>query len=55
MKKKLMNLYLGIAVIWVVMALLFQVTFVILSLSGSDLPSKIAKELTWRLDGRFSN
>jgi len=42
--------------IWVVAALIFQLFFVYLQLSGQeDLAGKIANEIEWRIDGRFKN
>lgn len=42
--------------IWVVFALLFQLFFVYLHFSGNgELESKLANEISWRIDGTFKN
>lgn len=52
------KLFLGIvylACTWVVLAMTFQTTMLILSATGSDIPRRVGNELSWRLDGSFSN
>lgn len=42
--------------IWVVFALLFQLFFVYLHFSGNgELESKLANEISWRIDGTYKN
>ena len=52
------KLFLGILYLvctWIVLAMTFQITMLVLTATGSDLPTKVSHELAWRLDGSFSN
>jgi hypothetical protein len=47
--------FLRLCMIWVILALCFQVFMLGASAIRPSLASRIGNELTWRLDGRFSN
>jgi hypothetical protein len=47
--------FLRLCMIWVILALSFQVFMLGASVIRPSLTSRISNELTWRLDGRFSN
>lgn len=52
------KLFLGILYLictWIVLAMTFQITMLVLSATGSDIPTKVSHELAWRFDGSFSN
>ena len=56
LKEKLFHLFLYSVVTFIGLAFLFQVFFVVLQFSGNeDLATKIANEITWRIDGTFKN
>lgn len=66
MKAKLLNLkenwqevsqliLISVVGLFVISALLFQLTMVGLHFSGSDLPTKIGNEFSWKFDGTFKN
>lgn len=56
LKEKLFHLFLFSVVTFIGLAFLFQVFFVVLQFSGNeDLATKIANEITWRIDGTFKN
>jgi hypothetical protein len=58
MKKLLNKLFLGylyFCLLWVHLALAFQITMIVLSFSNPELEKRIGNELTWALDGRFKN
>lgn len=52
------KLFLGIvylACTWVVLAMTFQTTMLILSATGSDIPRRVSNKLSHTLDGSFAN
>lgn len=51
---KFLNVFVRIALVWTIFALSFQVTMVTLNYTKPELASRIAKELTWKLDGTFN-
>jgi len=53
MKKFLLSTYVKLCLVWVILALGFQVSMVFLQFANPKLADSIAKELTWKLDGRF--
>lgn len=53
MKKFLLNVYIKLCLIWVVIALTFQVTMVVLQFANPKIADSVAKELTWKIDGTF--
>lgn len=66
MKAKLLNLkenwqevsqliLISVVGLFVISALLFQLTMVGLHFSGSDLPTQIGREFSWKFDGTFKN
>lgn len=56
LKEKLFHLFLFSVVTFIGLAFLFQVFFVVLQFSGNeDLATKIANEISWRIDGTFKN
>ena len=56
MKKiKFIDVFARLAFVWVAFALSFQVTMFTLNVVKPELATKIGNELTWKLDGRFSN
>lgn len=52
-KEKLFLGFVTLTLVWTVLALLFQVTMMTLSVTQPELATKIGNELTWKLDGRF--
>jgi len=54
MKQRLFNGFVKLALVWVVLALSFQVTMLTLTLTKPELATKIGNELTWALDGTFN-
>jgi hypothetical protein len=53
---KLAHGFLILVSFWIVFALCFQLFFVYLQFSGKeDIASKIANEITWKIDGTFKN
>jgi hypothetical protein len=52
-KEKLFLGFVKLALVWTVFALSFQVTMLTLSVAKPELATKIGRELTWKLDGRF--
>ena len=55
-KEKLFQLFLFSVLTFIGLAFLFQVFFVILQFSGNEnLATKIAHEISWRIDGTFKN
>ncbi len=56
MKEKLLSGFLFLALSFVILALITQVTFVILHISGKDdLIQKASNEFAWKFDGAFKN
>jgi hypothetical protein len=54
--EKLFQAYLIFVMTWIVFALGFQSYFMYLHFSGQDeVATKISKENTWKIDGRFKN
>lgn len=52
------KLFLGILYLvctWVVLAMTFQTTMLVLTATGSDIPRRVGNELSWKLDGSFSH
>jgi hypothetical protein len=54
MKQKLFDGFVRLVLVWVVFAFSFQVYMLTLSFTDPKLADTIAKELTWKLDGRFN-
>lgn len=52
-KGNLFKWYLYSVLVWVHIALAFQITMLILNAYNPELATKIGNELTWALDGRF--
>lgn len=50
---KFLNVFVRIALVWVVFALTFQVTMLTLSFVNPKLVRKISNELSWKLDGTY--
>jgi len=48
-------LLLAIVGLWISIALLIQLTFVTLSFVSPKKASELAREITYKIDGRFSN
>jgi len=56
LREKAFLAFLSLAGIWIVGALLFQLTFIFLEFGGySDIATKIGNELSWKFDGTFKN
>lgn len=58
MKKLLEKLFVGylyFCLVWVHLALVFQITMLVLSVTNPELETRIGRELTWALDGTFKN
>jgi hypothetical protein len=56
LREKVFLVFLSLAGILIIGALLFQVTFLFLEFSGrSEIASQIARELSWKFDGTFKN
>lgn len=53
LSNKLFTWYIYLVLVWVHLALIFQVTMLTLSVVNPELEKKIGNELTWKLDGRF--
>jgi hypothetical protein len=55
-KDRLAMAFLSLVGFWIAFALCFQLFFVYLHFSGQEeLATKIANEITWKIDGRFKN
>ncbi len=55
-KEKLFLAFLSLAGLWIICALLFQLTFIFLEFGGySDVATRIGNELSWKFDGTFKN
>ena len=50
---KFFNVFIRACLVWVILALSFQVTMLTMSVVNPKLETKISNELTWKLDGRF--
>ena len=50
---KFLNVFVRVALVWVVFALIFQVTMLTLSYTNPKLATRISHELSWKLDGTF--
>jgi hypothetical protein len=46
--------FLRLCMIWVILALTFQVTMLTLSFVNPKLETKIGNEIMWKIDGRFN-
>ena len=56
LREKAFLVFLSFAGVLIIGALLFQLTFIFLEFSGrSEITSQIARELSWKFDGRFKN
>ena len=56
LREKAFLAFLSLAGIWIVGALLFQLTFIFLEFGGySEVATKIGNELMWKFDGTFKN
>ena len=56
LREKALLVFLSLAGIWIIGALLFQLTFIFLEFGGySETASQIARELSWKFDGTFKN
>ena len=56
LREKAFLAFLSFAGVFIIGALLFQLTFIFLEFSGrSEITSQIARELSWKFDGRFKN
>jgi hypothetical protein len=56
LREKAFLVFLSLAGVLIIGALLFQVTFIFLEFSGrSEIASQIARELSWKFDGTFKN
>lgn len=55
-KEKLFFIFLSLVLVFIGLAFLMQLSFMILEFSGnSDIATKIAREISWRIDGTFKN
>jgi hypothetical protein len=55
-KEKLFFIFLSLVLVFIGLAFLMQLSFMILEFSGnSDIATNIAREITWRIDGTFKN
>ena len=50
---KFLNVFARVALVWVILALTFQVTMLVLSVVNPELETKIGNEIMWKLDGTF--
>jgi hypothetical protein len=50
---KVKQFLLGLCMLWVVVALVAQLTMVTLSFTNPNLATEIAKQITWKIDERF--
>jgi len=56
LREKVLLVFLSIAGLWIISALLFQITMLTLEFSGySEVATKIGNELMWKFDGTFKN
>ena len=56
LREKAFLVFLSLAGVLIIGALLFQLTFIFLEFSGrSEIASQIARELSWKFDGTFKN
>lgn len=53
-KKLLLLGFVRLSLIWVIFALTFQVSMLVLSFINSKLTKTISNKITWKLDGRFN-
>lgn len=53
-KENLFRWYLYAVLVWVHIALAFQITMLILNVSNPELATRIGNELTWAIDGTFN-
>lgn len=54
-KLNFIDLLARIVLVWTFVALSFQITMLALNFVNPGLATRIGRELTWRLDGTFSN
>lgn len=50
----LFSSFIRFCLIWVVFALTFQVSMLVLSFTNPTLEQKISNQIAWKLDGRFN-
>lgn len=53
-KENLFKWYLYTVLVWVHVALAFQIAMMVLSVTNPELERRIGNELTWALDGTFN-
>jgi hypothetical protein len=53
LSERLFRGYLYFCLVWVHLALAFQVTMIVLNATNPELATKIGNEIMWKIDGRF--
>lgn len=51
---KFLNVFVRVVLVWVIFALTFQVSMLVISFTNPKLATKISNELSWRFDGTFN-